>query len=209
LRASSTIIYSLERGCEFLVPVKTIKEAFAGKLDDSYLICGERRCKKIKGFDLGNSPSEVLSRNIKGKKILITTTNGIKTILKCASEQVTIICGFLNNKAVVEYLSYNSEDINIICAGSNKRPALEDVFCGGEVIHRLKKKKKCTLNDSAIIAESLYLHHKSNIRGLIINSRHAMNLKRLGYSSDIDLCLKQDISKIVPFYSNKIITNSR
>jgi 2-phosphosulfolactate phosphatase len=42
------------------------------------LLGGERGSRKIEGFDLGNSPKEYVAEKVKGKRLILTTTNGTK-----------------------------------------------------------------------------------------------------------------------------------
>jgi len=205
LRVSSTIIYLLEKGCSSILPVNTVKEAFLNKTDNNTLLCGERNARKIKGFDLGNSPSEILSSTVKNKKVVITSSNGIKTLLRCYSRPVTIIASFLNIKAVSEFLRKKSENINIICAGAGHLPSVEDTLCGGQLINALKEGAHYKLNDSALIAESFYMFHEMKTKEIINKSEHALRLKELGFAADIDLCLNKNSSKIVPVFQNGLI----
>lgn len=76
LRASSTIITALANGVTEVIPVKSQKEAFRLK-KQGYLIAGERNGIKLRKFDVGNSPTELLQvlNNAGKEKLAIRTTN--------------------------------------------------------------------------------------------------------------------------------------
>ena len=40
------------------------------------LLAGERDCVRIPGFHLGNSPLEMIEGAVRGKTLVVTTTNG-------------------------------------------------------------------------------------------------------------------------------------
>src|SRR4030042_2310066 len=81
LRATSVIIQALSQGAMEVVPASTVEEAFQMAKnfpEGTTLLGGERGSKKIEGFDLGNSPREYIAEKEKGKKVILTTTNGTK-----------------------------------------------------------------------------------------------------------------------------------
>jgi hypothetical protein len=81
LRATSVMIHALSQGVSEIIPVSTVDEAFQmskGFTRSSILLGGERESKKIQGFDLGNSPREYVAERVRGKKLILTTTNGTK-----------------------------------------------------------------------------------------------------------------------------------
>ena len=50
---------------------------------DDVLLAGERNCVRIPGFHLGNSPLEMTEAAVRGKTLVVTTTNGTKALLAC------------------------------------------------------------------------------------------------------------------------------
>ncbi|MGO4375029.1 2-phosphosulfolactate phosphatase [Paenibacillus sp. MCAF20] len=77
LRATSTIISAIEAGASCVLPAETVMEARALQKPGD-LLGGERFCRKIAGFDLGNSPDEYSEQNVAGKRVILTTTNGTR-----------------------------------------------------------------------------------------------------------------------------------
>jgi 2-phosphosulfolactate phosphatase len=83
LRASTCIANAIANGCDGVIPTVSVEEAMdisRAYSRDDYLLCGERKNEKIDGFDLGNSPLEFTEDRVKGKKLIMTTTNGTRAI---------------------------------------------------------------------------------------------------------------------------------
>ena len=101
LRASTTIITALHHGAKEIIPVSTVENAvkISGSLfGDVTLRAGERNAKMIEGFNLGNSPLEYTEEVVKGKSIILMTTNGSVAMSKenmpsTLSWQDLSICG--------------------------------------------------------------------------------------------------------------------
>src|SRR6267143_932057 len=79
LRATSAICTAFEHGAEKVIPVATIEEARKYK-ELGYMVGAERNASPVEGFDFGNSPFSYMGDAVKGKTIVITTTNGTQAI---------------------------------------------------------------------------------------------------------------------------------
>src|SRR5260221_12924115 len=91
LRATTTMITALWNVAEAILPVGEISDALAASQQHpAALLAGERDGLRIgpelaKGvaFDLGNSPREFTADRVKGKLIVMTTTNGTRALRSC------------------------------------------------------------------------------------------------------------------------------
>jgi 2-phosphosulfolactate phosphatase len=134
LRASTCIANAIANGCDGVIPTVSVEEAMdisRAYSRDDYLLCGERKNEKIDGFDLGNSPLEFTEDRVKGKKLIMTTTNGTRAIRTAKTAPSVIIGGLWNISACCELAVTLGRDILIICAGQNGRYAMEDAICAG------------------------------------------------------------------------------
>jgi hypothetical protein len=96
LRATSSIITGLASGVEAIIPVRTVEEAREWKLKDpDLLLAGERGGLPPKGFDLGNSPEEF--EKLKGRRVVMTTTNGTAAIQSVQKASKVLIGALLNS----------------------------------------------------------------------------------------------------------------
>ncbi len=82
-RAYSTAAYLLDRGIERLVLAATIREARAlSTARPGSLLCGESRGRRPDGFDLGNSPGEVVEHDdLAGRIVVLRTSAGTRCLL--------------------------------------------------------------------------------------------------------------------------------
>lgn len=213
LRATTTIVQVLKNGCRQVTPVLTPEDAVNAKRntgDADVLLGGERKAMKISGFDFGNSPLEYEPLAIKGKPLVLCTTNGTRAIL-AAKQASTILIGALANiSAVAEKAASFGNDIAIICAGTKEKFSVDDILAAGAFLDRLQKLDvPFEKDDLGIVCKHLYDSVKNNLGAALAGSLHYEYLKSIGLQEDIDFCLKEDTADIVPEYSEGYITVSK
>lgn len=209
LRCTSTIITALANGCRQVIPTQSPREAadLINKYpQSSVLVAGENKGAKIPGFDLGNSPVEIAGSPLKGKILIISTTNGTTAIRSCKSAKHVLIGSFLNVSAVCARAISNQKDTVIICAGTEGNIALEDIMAAGCFVSEFKKSSQdMRYSDLAKTFYYLYKYFKNNLEQILLTSRSGLNLQSLGYRQDILHCLQKDLYKIVPVYKNNTV----
>lgn len=200
LRATSTIVTALANGAKSVIPVASVAQAKRMKGED-ILICGERNGIKPKGFHLGNSPQEYF--DVKGKEIILTTTNGTRAISMINCQNIYASC-FLNLHATVDQLR-DHEHVTVVCSGQKGKVAYEDVLCAGAIVYELDRND---LTDDARIAKQLWKQVKNvELLALLLESQHAQELIKHSFLPDIEFCAQVDLYNIVPFFSqNRFIT---
>jgi 2-phosphosulfolactate phosphatase len=123
LRATTSMCAAMSSGAKAMLPVSSPEEALrlAQTIgSDDVLLAGERHCLRIEGFPLGNSPLEMTEAAVRGKTIVITTTNGTKALLACqGAEAVHPVCaGNLSLAAERAREALEREGgILVVCAG--------------------------------------------------------------------------------------------
>ena len=210
LRATTTIAAALANGAEKIYPVASIKEAFSlkKKIPDA-LLGGERGGIKVPGFDLGNSPLEY--QNIAGKTVILSSTNGTKTLKKVASAQKLLAGGIANAQAVALYLLKLELDVIFMPSGTDFQFSLEDFAGAGYIISLLAKQKKLELTDRAFV--SLKIAQNTKPLDILTRSFHGQRLINLGFKADVEFCAKLNSLEVVPegkvVEGRLIIENSR
>jgi 2-phosphosulfolactate phosphatase len=203
LRASSTIVHACENGVERIIPVAEVEDAtrLLPTLDrKKTLLCGEREGIKIEGFDLGNSPLEYASKIVKGKTLILSTSNGTVAITASAAAKEIVIGCFLNLGHVVSrILSARPKRVGLLCAGNLGQFALEDFVCGGHMVKRLEdaSRARLTLNDGALAARAL-ASSMTDAGEVVRNSSHGRRLAELGFEADLEFCSRIDKYGSVP-----------
>ncbi len=203
LRASSTIVQACENGVERIIPVASVEDAsrLAATLEKKKtLLGGERDGREIEGFDLGNSPLDYVSKVVKGKTLILSTSNGTVAITQSSAAKQILVGAFLNLSAVVtKLLSSRPKKVTLLCAGNLGQLSLEDLVCGGLMVAKLTRsyRGKLILNDGAVagraVAEKL-----TDIGEVVRGSTHGRKLSELGFDADLDFCSKIDKYGAVP-----------
>ncbi|MBD3349389.1 MAG: 2-phosphosulfolactate phosphatase [Candidatus Eisenbacteria bacterium] len=203
LRASSTMVQACENGVERIIPVAGVEDAtrLAPTLEKkNALLGGERDGRMIEGFDLGNSPLEYTSKAVKGKTLVLSTSNGTVAITQSAAAKELIVGCFLNLGAVVAHvLSSRPKKITLLCAGNQGRLSLEDLVCGGLMVRKISESfgGKLVLNDGALAGGAL-AGTMTDIGEVVRESSHGRLLAELGFEADLDFCSRIDRSTSVP-----------
>ena len=211
LRASSTIVTALANGCRGFIPILSPDKAKKKAQEfqkERVLLGGEREGIKIEGFDLGNSPREYKKEVAKGKTIIFSTTNGVKTLGMVKGAHRIIIGSFLNLQAVCDYCTNYEGDISIICAGRKGKFSLEDTACAGMMVNSLRDVFSGDHQeiDANLTAQLLYVKFGNNILEILRKSQHGQYLESIGLGEDLKFCSQLDLFHIVPIFRDGIIS---
>ncbi len=142
-RAFSVACYAFDGGAYKLIATQTPADAFSlKKTYKNSLLIGERDEKKIEGFDLGNSPTEILKTNVEGKIIIQTTTSGTKGLTSAKNADMIITGSLVNLSAIVHYIkSLNPKLVSLVAMGYRAtQSAEEDILCAELISDGLKNK---------------------------------------------------------------------
>jgi 2-phosphosulfolactate phosphatase len=74
---------------------------------------------------------------IKGKSIILMTTNGSMAIVKGKHAKNLVVAGFINLGLAVKFLMTLQEDIVIVCSGKENTFCIEDAVCAGRIVNDL------------------------------------------------------------------------
>lgn len=206
LRATSTMVTALANGCHAVIPVREVEEARdKQKREPGTLLGGERKARRITGFDLGNSPFDYTPEKVSGKKVIMTTTNGTKAIQSAVGARRIWIASFLNvdciAQAIRTYVTVQDKvhGLVIICAGTEDRFDLPDTICAGMLIEKLGT--GFVMNDLGYAAQMLYnIIPTKDLPKILKQSRHGMYMLSQGMERDIDYCASLNTCPIVPVY---------
>ena len=189
LRATSTIAQALAAGYRRVLCCGEIEEARAlrDSLGDA-LVAGERNAVRIEGFDVGASPREFLEP--RAEALVLSTTNGTRTILAAAARCDEVVLGsLLNLDAVVAHARAHGEDVAVLCAGFNGAFALDDAYGAGRIVQRLGAEP----SDAAIAAELVAASYATPLEGL-----NARTYGPPGFEEDIAFCARENVLDVVP-----------
>jgi len=131
-RAFSVACYASDAGASRLIAAGSKEDAL--QLKNQYrnsVLAGERDEKKIEGFDFGNSPTEILKCDLRGKTFIHTTTAGTQGLVSAANADLILAGSIVNATAIVKYIkSLNPEKVSLVAMGYRAvMPAEEDLLC--------------------------------------------------------------------------------
>jgi 2-phosphosulfolactate phosphatase len=212
LRASSCIVQALGAGAKSIYPVGSIEEALRlantfGR--DEVLLCGERKCVRIDGFDLGNSPREFTPERVAGKTLVMSTTNGTNAMAQTGQAARVFIGSLLNAGTLVEELAHTEASPVFLCAGRERHFALEDATCAGVLALRLMDARPgdWTLNDGARAAIALAREFGAD-EGLFHLTAGGRSIVEVGLVEDLAFCARVDTHEILPVLHERNVTPS-
>ena len=194
MRASSTIVQALASGYRRVLCCAEIDHALALKaeLRDAAITAGEREAKRIEAFDAGASPREFLEP--RAETLILSTTNGTRSIVAAASSCDEVVIGaLLNLEAVAARAS--GEDTIILCAGYKGVFAIDDAYCAGRIVQRLDAERTDSAVASAVVAERF----PEPIDGI-----NARTYGPPGLEEDIAWCAQLSVLGAVPRFSRMV-----
>lgn len=203
LRATSVISIAFENGIKDIIPVKTLEEALEYKNKKGYILAAERNTKLVEGFKYGNSPYHYINSDIKGKTLVLTTTNGTKAI-HLAKKHKVITASFINIDAVAKYLVKNNNNVIILCSGWKNFFNLEDPVFAGALSDLLLNSGSFQSNcDALLAAQQLYINAKNDIFLFLRGSSYRERNNSEQVLKDTKFCLSPTIkSDIIPLFIN-------
>jgi 2-phosphosulfolactate phosphatase len=201
LRAGTTILHALAAGCTCIRPCAELDEArtLAGNLPaGKVLLGGERGGKPLPDFDLGNSPREYTAARCKNTTLVLTTTNGIRALVRAAEAERVLVAAFVNFSAVCEQLRHDARPCHVVCAGTDGETTLEDTLLAGAFVDFLSEVMEVRLNDSARLAWDCFENHGRMLRAALELSHGGARLRTLGFQEDIRAAAEIDKFAFAP-----------
>ena len=192
VRATSTIAQALSAGYRRVLCVPEIEQArsLRRELPDS-IVGGERDAVRIEGFDVGASPREFLEPQ--AETLILSTTNGTRTIVTAAERCDEVLVGsLLNLDAVVRAASERGEDVAVICAGYKGAFAFDDAYCAGRFVQALAGDR----SDAAIAAGLIADAYRNPLDGI-----NARTYGPPGLEEDIAFCARESVLDVVPRFA--------
>jgi 2-phosphosulfolactate phosphatase len=195
LRATSTIAQALRSGYSRVLCCTEIEDARRLRAEiDGSIVGGERDAVRIDGFDVGASPREFLVP--KADTLILSTTNGTRTILNAAARcDVVLLGSLLNLSAVAEQARARGVDVEIVCAGFKGAFALDDAYCAGRIVSLLGGDR----SDAAIAAELVARSFDTALEAL-----NARTYGPPGLEEDILFCSRESVLPVVPRFAGKV-----
>jgi 2-phosphosulfolactate phosphatase len=214
LRATTSMCAALSHGAKAIIPVASTEEALRlaqtiGSTD--VLLAGEKDCVRIPGFHLGNSPLEMTESSVRGKTIILTTSNGTKALLACQGAGSVYPTAAVNLSAATdkarEALEANQQ-ILIVCAGRDGAFSLDDAYCAGRLTAAIlgDRSPRRGLNDAGIACLDLVRRYRDNWERPLAYSRAGRELIKQGFRDDLQEAARLDAYPMLPHFHERRVT---
>ncbi len=198
LRATTSMCVALDFGAEAIIPVETIDECYVYK-QKGYLVAAERNAIPVEGFDFGNSPFSFMNPTLKGKTLVMSTTNGTRALHSAKAAKQIVIGAFSNQTLLTDYLRSLNENIVFLCSGWKYEINIEDTIFAGAVINELFGIFDIG-NDAAFLAMHLYAEADRRKRFFMQSSTHFKRLIEMDLQADVKYSLRRDSHSVIPVY---------
>ena len=203
LRATSTIATAMYNGAECVIPVATVPRCIEIGAELNAITAGERDGRIAEGLKHGNSPFEYHPEFVRGKKLVLTTTNGTKLLhMALDNGAAEIITGsFPNLSAVCNFIEKRNMPVILGCAAWKDRVNIEDTLFAGAVIDRIGHLFDVNC-DASKLALNLYKQAKDDLFTFMKDNQasHYHRLMNYGLEKDIRYCLTPDQAPVLPVF---------
>lgn len=210
LRATSTIATALHHGAKTIIPVDGVAECIRLGKQINAVTAGERDGKIAEGLQHGNSPFEYPESFIKGKTLVLTTTNGTRLLhIALNNGAKEIITGsFANADSVCAYLKKKNMPVILACAAWKDRINVEDSLFAGMVISQIGEQFSIHCDASKMVL-GMYHQTGGDVYGYMErnNTSHFERLSGYGLQDDIRFCLTPNTASSLPLYVDGKLIN--
>jgi 2-phosphosulfolactate phosphatase len=145
LRAFTTVPWLFERGAGRVLAVDTPARALTLRDEltaagTAVVLAGEEGGRRLEGFDLGNSPTEIGPLDLAGATVVHRTSAGTQGLLRCASSRRLFAASFVNAAATVAAVrATGSSRVTFVITGASLgRDGDEDLACAELLAARLR-----------------------------------------------------------------------
>ncbi|HWK26074.1 MAG TPA: 2-phosphosulfolactate phosphatase [Solirubrobacter sp.] len=191
LRATSSIAEALAGGYRRVRCVATL-EAARTLAAPGRVLAGERHCLRPPGFDLGNSPADLVTP--RGEELVLATTNGAPAIVRAAALTPVVLVACLRNAAAVAAAVPAGADVQIVCAGTDGAPSVEDTYVAGRLVALLDRPG----TDAALIAHAVTRAYPDPADAFAAGAG-GRALLDAGMAADIAWCAQESVLAVAPF----------
>ena len=140
-RAFSLAAYAFAAGARSILPVDDIERARQLKqADPSRLLFGERQAQPPADFDGGNSPAQLVRRDVRDRELIHTTHAGTQGLVNAVQADAVLTGAFVNAAATVRYIQQRAPaEVSLVRMGFEARErCMEDDLCAELLAARLR-----------------------------------------------------------------------
>lgn len=205
LRAFTFAHMAFIKGANRIILASSVSHAFSLKRQNKhFILCGEDNGVHIPGFDLDNSPTNLLNFDLYGKTLIQKTSNGTKVTLENLDADKIFVTGFSNSKTLIEYLKkFKIENLNIIPSREQEDDlAVKDYMIGLYENKQISSLETITRIIESSVAKKFFIDERFNPKDIsyatsIIDCDFVMEVTR-------DLEINEIVLEMFPIKKRKL-----
>ncbi len=208
MRMSAAMCALMHAGVKKVHVVRKVSEAraLARQLGKALLV-GERKGIKLRGFDLSNSPTEVLNSRINTSTAVLTTTTGAQRLHEALGALAIFVGTSVNASSVAaaaeKVARENGCNVVIIPAGRSDNPKLpsdEDWYASAVIASHMS----ISICDSQrdMVMAMLDEIERDGLERIFAESLHGRQLIELNLKDDVEFCARVNMLTEVPYVEN-------
>jgi len=187
VRATTTAISAAVSGRRCF-PVATVGAALelAASLENP-LLAGEERGIKPAGFDLNNSPTELLARGDFERPVVLVSSSGTKLCHEASQCDAALLACFRNYKSIASHVAESFPKVAIIGAGSRGEFREEDQMCCAWIAELLIDAGYRSLNTATV---DMVKRWRNKPIDAWTGNKSAGYLRQTGQAADLEFILE-------------------
>lgn len=197
LRAATTAAAALAAGAAAVRPVTGVDEAFRLKERlPGAVLGGERGMRPVPGFDAGNSPADYPRSLVRGREVVLTTTNGTLALARARSATAVAFAALTTARLAAEWLAAQGADEALIAmSGTDGGFSHEDALTAGAIASLVPGAE---LDDLLLTACAAFAGRRRRLLEALRATPHGQRLITAGYEGDIELAARVGHARLLP-----------
>lgn len=203
IRATTTAITAVDLGRD-CYPVSSLEMALTvTHFLENPILCGELGGNMPFGFEIQNSPTQLLIRTDVQRPLILLSTSGTKLIKNYETSNSVYIACLRNYEAMTNFLADEHTKVALIGAGTREEFREEDQLCCAWIANGLIQQGFIPENEET---EEFINTWKNSAVDVILNGKSAEYLRRSKQEADLDFILKHinDNKKVYRMERGKI-----
>lgn len=179
LRAFSTSYYLFSSGVNKITMSQNSELLKRLACDDQGVLVGEKNGIMIEGFNLGNSPDEILNAQMKNKNVYFCTSNGVRGVFHCCHSKDVYVTGLIGVKNIIQKLRTEMELGRTIALLASHPSSDDDLAIAEYIQSEILEQREISIDDvKRRIIESESAHKFNDESNVYFKKR------------DLDYCLE-------------------
>jgi 2-phosphosulfolactate phosphatase len=204
IRATTSAITIAATGRKCFTAASLVDAMDLARQFENPLLVGELGGDMPAGFDMNNSPADLLERNDLDRPVVLLSTSGTRLIHEGRDSDAIYLACFRNFEATAGFLAGRHQKIAVIGAGSRGEFREEDQMCCAWVADLLMQSGYAAEN---LLTVEVIERWRGTPPAACVNGNSANYLRRSGQHRDLDFILSHvsDLDSAFMMRDNEVI----